>query len=250
MNKLGQLKLIDFEYNCKGKKTWIDANSPYYSLSPNYMAAEIVNQEEYESDIKIKQTKNENNINKIINEDKEDDDDEKHISNDNNDKEKWILITDKYDIWTFGIIMCQLFTRCRSWCKNIKENICEYEIQMKLISKVPYPVGEFYPNDECKKYKNEIKTIIINCLNYEQEKRPSMKIIKEDLLKIYSKICNEKSIIIKDNRNDLEINESITLFLDKILNKIIEDNISLKQNILIKKSIIQNDLNLKINNIK
>ena len=134
-----------------------------------------------------------------------------------------------------------------------------------------------------------------------------MKIIKEDLLKIYSKICNEKSIInqynqmrlnrlknyeknknvlkinkkendtnseellfqkfrnnrknnysfdnrndqkIKDNENDLEINESISLFKDKILNKIIEDNISLKQNILIKKSIIQNDLNLKVNYIK
>ena len=55
---------------------------------------------------------------------------------------------------------------------------------------------------------------------------------------------------IKDNENDLEINESISLFKDKILNKIIEDNISLKQNILIKKSIIQNDLNLKVNNIK
>ena len=51
--------------------------------------------------------------------------------------------------------MCQLFTRCRPWCKNVKENICEYEIQMKLIAKVPYPVGEFYPIDECKKYKHE-----------------------------------------------------------------------------------------------
>jgi serine/threonine protein kinase len=307
VDKLGQLKLIDFGISLQGKRIWIDANSPYYSLTPNYMAPEIVNQEENESDIKIKQTKNGNYIIKKNNKDKEDDIDEKRISDDNNDKEKWILITDKYDVWTFGIIMCQLFTRCRPWCKNVKENICEYEIQMKLIAKVPYPVGEFYPIDECKNYKNEIKTIIINCLNYEQEKRPSMKIIKEDLLKIYSKICNEKSIIVqynqmrlnrlknyeknnnvlkinkkgndnnseellfpkfrnnrinnysfdnrkdkivKDNKNDLEINESISLFKDKILNKIVEDNISLKHNILIKKSIIQNDLNLKINNIK
>ena len=305
VDKLGQLKLIDFGISLQGKKIWIDANSPYYSLTPNYMAPEIVNQEEKESDIKIKQTKNGKYIIKKTNKDNEDDIFEKKIEDEDNDKEKWILITDKYDVWTFGIIMCQLFTRCRPWCKNVKENICEYEIQMKLIAKVPYPVGEFYPIDECKNYKNEIKTIIINCLNYEPEKRPPMKIIKEDLLKIYSKICNEKSIItqynqmrldrlknyeknknalkiskkennnnrdellfpkfrnnrknnysydkVKDKRikdNDLEINESISLFKDKILNKIIEDNISLKQNILIKKSIIQNDLNLKLNNIK
>ena len=61
---------------------------------------------------------------------------------------------------------------------------------------------------------------------------------------------NRKDKKVKENGNDLEINESISLFKDKILTKIIEDNISLKQNILIKKSIIQNDLNLKINNIK
>ena len=209
------------------------------------------------------------------------------------------LITDKYDVWTFGIIMCQLFTRCRPWCKNIKESINEYEAQMRLISRFPYPINEFYPINECKNYKNDIKNIIVMCLNFEPEKRPSMKKIKEDLLKIYSKVCNEKNIIEhynqmrllriknyeknknalifskkeidngeekiifpkfrlnrknsnsldniknfnnKNNNYNLEKKNHISLFKDKILNKLTKDNIELKHNILIKKSIIQNDL--------
>ena len=154
-------------------------------------------------------------------------------------------------------------------------------------------------------YENDIKNIIKLCLNFEPEERPSMKKIKEDLLKLYSKVCNEKSIIehynqirlnriknydknnkvIKINKNENNnekiifpkfrvnrkntyfmenikndkknkeffnnnLNNSISLFKDKILNRIIEDNIKLKQNILIKKSIIQNDFNININKIK
>ena len=59
-------------------------------------------------------------------------------------------------------------------------------------------------------------------------------------------IKNEKNKEIFNNN----LNNSISLFKDKILNRIIEDNIKLKQNILIKKSIIQNDFNININKIK
>ena len=131
-----------------------------------------------------------------------------------------------------------------------------------------------------------------------------MKDIKRDLLKIYGKVCNEKSImeyynkimkekvknyeknnqekIIKinknnninnsnekllfqkfrknkknfdiENDNDDELNsennnEKIDLFKDKILQSIIQENIKLKQDIEIKKSIIHNEFNIKLTKI-
>ena len=281
VDKLGQLKLIDFGISLQGKKIWINIESPYYSLTPNYMAPEIVYQneenEEYQKSLELIRKKNE-------------------LKNNN---EKWILITDKYDVWTFGIIMCQLFTRCKPWCRSEKENISEIEVKTRLIAKAPYPINTLYPIKECKFYENEIKNIIKSCLNYNPEERPSMKYIKQDLLKIYGKVCNEKSImeyynkilqnkiknyeknnkekIIKINKNsennnddsmmfpkfrknrinfvydDNNINnenkneEKISLFEDKILNQIRKENIKLKQDIEIKKSIIHNEFNINLN---
>ena len=177
VDKLGQLKLIDFGISLQGKKIWINIESPYYSLTPNYMAPEIVYQneenEEYQKQLELIKIKN----------------------GDNNNNEKWILITDKYDVWTFGIIMCQLFTRCKPWCRSEKENISEIEVKTRLIAKAPYPINCLYPVKECKFYENEIKNIIKSCLNYNPKERPSMKYIKQDLLKIYGKVCNEKSIM-------------------------------------------------------
>ena len=280
VDKLGQLKLIDFGISLQGKKIWINIESPYYSLTPNYMAPEIVYQnednEEYQKSLELIRKKNE-------------------LKNNN---EKWILITDKYDVWTFGIIMCQLFTRCKPWCRSEKENISEIEVKTRLIAKAPYPINTLYPVKECKFYENEIKNIIKSCLNYNPKERPSMKYIKQDLLKIYGKVCNEKSImeyynkilqnkiknyeknnkekIIKINKNsennsndsmmfpkfrknrknvvydDNNINnenkneEKISLFEDKILNQIRKENIKLKQDIEIKKSIIHNEFNINL----
>ena len=280
VDKLGQLKLIDFGISLQGKKIWINIESPYYSLTPNYMAPEIVYQneenEEYQKQLEEIKSK---------------------LNNNDNINEKWILITDKYDVWTFGIIMCQLFTRCKPWCRSEKENISEIEVKTRLIAKAPYPINALYPIKECKVYENDIRNIIKNCLNYNPEERPSMKDIKRDLLKIYGKVCNEKSIldyynqIMKDritnyeknnrkekivkinknqdndksllfpkfrkNRKNVIINnddninldnnnEKISLFEDKILQKLMEENIKLKQDIEIKKSIIHNEFNIKL----
>ena len=277
VDKLGQLKLIDFGISLQGKKIWINIESPYYSLTPNYMAPEIVYQneenEEYQKQLELIKIKN----------------------GDNNNNEKWILITDKYDVWTFGIIMCQLFTRCKPWCRSEKENISEIEVKTRLIAKAPYPINILYPVKECKFYENEIKNIIKSCLNYNPEERPSMKLIKQDLIKIYGKVCNEKSIMeyynqilkqkiknyeknnkdkmikinknlnannnddemlfqkFRKNRKNVVINnnddnnyhkEKISLFEDKILNKILEENIRIKQDIEIKKSIIHNEFKI------
>ena len=283
VDKLGQLKLIDFGISLQGKKIWVNTESPYYSLTPNYMAPEIVYQneenEEYQKQLELVKIKNKENNNEDVN------------------NEKWILITDKYDVWTFGIIMCQLFTRCKPWCRSEKENISEIEVKTRLIAKAPYPINQLYPIKECKVYENDIKNIIKSCLNYNPEERPHMKDIKQDLLKIYGKVCNEKSIfeyydnmkkekiknyeknnkdkIIKINKNlnndnemimfqkfrknrkNIAINnidnnntknncKKISLFEDKILKKIIQENIKLKQDIEIKKSIIHNEFNIKL----
>ena len=69
-------------------------------------------------------------------------DKEKDIENELSEKinsdemdNKWILINDKYDVWTFGIIMCQLFTRCKPWCRNEQENLTEIEVQSRISMK-------------------------------------------------------------------------------------------------------------------
>ena len=282
VDKLGQLKLIDFGISLQGKKIWINIESPYYSLTPNYMAPEIVYQNEENGEYQKQLEEIKLKLNN---------------SNSDNTNEKWILITDKYDVWTFGIIMCQLFTRCKPWCRSEKENISEIEVKTRLIAKAPYPINVLYPIKECKVYENDIKNIIKNCLNYNPEERPSMSEMKQDLLKIYGKVCNEKNIldyynqIMKDkiknyeknnskekiikinknqnnddsllfqkfrkNRKNVVINndgnitldnnyEKISLFEDKILHKIMEENIKLKQDIEIKKSIIHNEFNIKL----
>ena len=57
IDKLGQLKLIDFGISLQGKKLWINMDSPFYSLTPNYMAPEIIYQNEEDSDFIIKKDK-------------------------------------------------------------------------------------------------------------------------------------------------------------------------------------------------
>ncbi len=301
IDKLGQLKLIDFGISLQGKKLWINIDSPYYSLTPNYMAPEIVYQNEESSNVVIKKENGKYKVlkNCLKEKDKEENNEITQKVNIEETENKWILISDKYDVWTFGIIMCQLFTRCKPWGRNEQENLTEIEVQSRLVGRLPYPINEFYPIDECNNYKNEIKNIITLCLNFEPDERPSIKKIKEDLLKMYSKIFNEKSIIehynqmrikriknLERNKNLVKINKNekkekynekkvfenfrvnrkniynndnnnknigmnnldnnISLFNDKILKQIMEDNITLKQNILIKKSIIQNDFNINI----
>ena len=289
IDKLGELKLIDFGISLQGKNIWINIDSPYNSLTPNYMAPEIVYQTEEESEYIIK--KNKYGKYKVYQNPHKNNENE---NNENENNEKWILITDKYDIWTFGIIMCQLFSRCKPWCRNEKENLSDTEVQARIISRLPYPINKFYPLKESIQYSNDINDIIKKCLNFDYTQRPPMKFVKMDLLKIYSKLCNEKSILeyynqmrllrIKNDKNNSEfsminknenkdeknvfdkykvnrkknnnneinniINEeksnddsSISLFQDKLLLRVREDNIKLEQEILIKKSIIMNDYN-------
>ena len=61
---------------------------------------------------------------------------------------------------------------------------------------------------------------------------------------------NRKNIAINniDNKNMKNDNKKISLFEDKILKKIIQENIKLKQDIEIKKSIIHNEFNIKLIN--
>ena len=284
IDKLGELKLIDFGISLQGKKIWINIDSPYNSLTPNYMAPEIVYQTEEESEYIIKKDKNgKYKVYKNL-----------HKNNENGNNEKWILITDKYDIWTFGIIMCQLFSRCKPWCRNEKENLSDTEVQARIISRLPYPINKFYPLKESMQYRDDINDIIKKCLNFDYTQRPPMSFVKMELFKIYSKLCNEKSIFehynqmrllrIKNNKNNIRVsaisksgikdeknvfdkykvnrrkninkdineevkeeknndNSNVSLFQDKLLLRVREDNIKLNQYILITKSIIMNDYN-------
>ena len=60
---------------------------------------------------------------------------------------------------------------------------------------------------------------------------------------------NRKNVVYDDNNtnNENKKEEKISLFEDKILNQIRKENIKLKQDIEIKKSIIHNEFNINLN---
>ena len=278
----GNLKLIDFGIALNDKKKMINMDSPDYSLTPNYMAPEIAFQAQ-ESDSEEEEENEEmniikfNKINNNIDNNKISETYNNKMKNDllnnnnNNNKNnlflintselknvnynigKWILITYKYDIWTFGLIMAQIFTRCKPWCRNEKENISEMEVQTRILSNLPYPVFNLYPKDECEKYEKEIKNLIKECLNFDPIKRYEINKIKEVLFDIYKKEINnvnryEKLKLMKEKRKkNIEFKHN---FLDKIDNND-KNNIIRSNKFLIRNKIdIEklNEFNKKINN--
>ena len=131
---------------------------------------------------------------------------------------KWILITNKYDIWTFGVIMAQLFTRCKPWCRTEKENISEMEAQNRLIANVPYPIHKIHPQEECKPYSKEILHIIRQCLITNPQHRVDIRTVKSLLQNIFKlEIANK--VRIEKMVNLQRKNKENTLIRD-LLNKI------------------------------
>ena len=272
IDHFGNLKLIDFGIALQGKEKWINMESSEYSLTPSYMAPEIAiqaqeeDEEEEEEYIKPNKKISNVNLNKNLNEIQRKRTLSNNYSNlhlDNiNDNGKWILITNKYDVWTFGLIMAYLFTRCKPWCRNEKENISEIEVQIRLMSNLPYPLYNIYPLDECNELKDKIKEIILKCLEFKPEKRVNIQEIKFLLLDIYNlEVMNKTRLdklikmqqISKDNQKINEIlknlneekkknlvrNNKIIFHTNTLLDHIKFENISREQNLLINKSIIQ-----------
>ncbi len=260
IDHFGNLKLIDFGIALQGKEKWINMESSEYSLTPSYMAPEIAIQaqeedeeeeEEEEEYIKPNKKISNDNLNKNLNEIQRKRTLSNNYSNlhlDNiNDNGKWILITNKYDIWTFGLIMAYLFTRCKPWCRNEKENISEIEVQIRLMSNLPYPLYNIYPLDECNELKDKIKEIILKCLEFKPEKRVNIQEIKFLLLDIYNlEVMNKTRLdklikmqqISKDNQ---KINEIL-----KNLNEEKKKNLVRNNKILIRKNLSLEEIN-KIN---
>lgn len=212
IDHLGSLKLIDFGIALPGKEKWINMDSPEYSLTPNYMAPEIAlqaqedeeddeeyNEEDddvdYQENKKYAETYNKRTYNSSLEKTKTKlnqltQTEEFKYSSWNTGK--WILITNKYDIWTFGIIMAQLFTRCKPWCRNERENISEMEAQTRLISNLPYPLHVLHPVNECKVHETKIKEIIRMCLKNDPDERSDINTVKKELLDIFKIEVHDK----------------------------------------------------------
>ena len=263
----GNLKLIDFGIALQGKEKWINMESSDYSLTPSYMAPEIAFQaqeddeeeeeeneeEENEEEEYIKPkkfTSNKNINNKLIENNFRKRTLSYNYSNinikniDYCDNGKWILITNKYDIWTFGLIMAYLFTRCKPWCRNEKEDLSDMEVQIRLMSHLPYPLYNIYPLDECLELKDKIKEIILKCLEFEPEKRVNIQDIKILLLDIYNLEVKHKTRLDKlikmqkIHKDNAKINEIL-----KSLNDDKKKNIIRNNKILIRKNLSLEEIN-------
>lgn len=191
---LGNLKVLDFGIAIIGNEKWINMDCPEYCFTPCYMAPEITIQtQEQDYNISTINTISNNLLKEKFEELVQT---EQYKFSEKNSK--WILINNKYDIWTLGIIMVQLFSRSKPWCRTEKENISELEAQNRLLMNLPYPIPKLYPEKECKQYDLELKEIFLDCLKYDPLKRPAILEIKNKLCfllqKELSNIINSKHL--------------------------------------------------------
>ena len=128
-------------------------------------------------------------------------DDDDSIEEDPDPEELNIKISNKIDIWAYGIIVNETFSGEKPWqrklSKNVSSQIKALQIQQLLIRR-----EMFEPND---KMKNEIQNIVIACTRLNPAQRPSMRQLKIHLLKkfyLLVKNTDLSKILIKETYKD------------------------------------------------
>lgn len=113
---------------------------------------------------------------------------ENYYKNFQNDENKTTInITNKYDIWTIGLIISEYFTLIRPWTINKqKESRSDIEIRALIIKRCPFftPIHNEIEDPEAYKV---IETTIKKCTNYDPEKRPKIHEIRKDLTELFNK---------------------------------------------------------------
>lgn len=201
IDHLGNLNLLDFGIAIPESKCEIDMDTHDYCLTPNYIPPEIAiqsrdlgaeeDQEEEEADSKQDYKSESNKTLLNLSEDKS-------ITNSSTmtsftytnriqktPKRKIIMVTNKYDVWTFGLIMAELFTRCPPWGGKPKDKFPDYKILTFIYKNKPYPISTIYP--EGSEGEEGIREIIKKSTIYSEKNRPSIKEIKQELLKVFKK---------------------------------------------------------------
>lgn len=154
----------------------------------------------------------------------------------------YVFVTNKFDIWTFGLILSELMTRCRPWAKNEKDSISEFNISAYITRKLPYFIGKL--TSVPVEHQETITKLIKTCTLYEPEQRMNIKEIKEILIKIFNKDVNEEKKLrnIKDLKNLSKINAEIKKSLDE--NNVANTNSVIRNGKIIQRTNVANKLQL------
>lgn len=119
----------------------------------------------------------------------------KNIYDEEFEDDSKITITNKFDIWTIGLIISEFFTHIKPWSRNEKESRLDHEIRALIHKGYPFFTpkhNKIKDPDACEAITNIIK----DCTIYDPEKRPNAKQIKLRLEDIFHKeMIKEKQIV-------------------------------------------------------
>lgn len=109
-------------------------------------------------------------------------------------KETTVNITNKFDIWTVGLILSEYFTLIRPWGRTDKESRTDVEIRALIFRKVPFYTPKHDKISDPEAY-NLIMEIIKKCTNYDPEKRPTIAEVRLELSYLFNKeVIKQKQI--------------------------------------------------------
>jgi serine/threonine protein kinase len=139
-----------------------------------------------------------------------------------------ILVTNKYDVWCYSLILSELFTNTRSWTSNGNE-LELYNIHARILSGLPYPINPLLVAD---RYKDRLCDIIRMGTVIEPENRATIKQLKFKLIELYEEelrlMKNHTKMIRKPTKINFEelCQNSLIIGLKTIkMNKEIEKSI-------------------------
>jgi serine/threonine protein kinase len=165
-------------------------------------------------------------------------------------KRKIIKVTNKYDVWTFGVIMSEIFTRCAPWAKSEKDKVLDYQITALILKNRPFPIGKIIPENNPN--EEELKKIIKKCTFYDESLRPGIKEIKNDLLQIFRREVetNAKEIKYQVLKNLNTVHQGLRQALDKTTEESKRSLVRMNKMIYQRKNFNLesiNNINLKLN---
>ena len=114
-------------------------------------------------------------------------------------EETTVNITNKFDIWTIGLILSEYFTLIRPWGRNDKESRTDLEIRALIFRKVPFFTPKHDRITDPVAYET-IQNLIKKCTEYDPEKRPTVSEIKKDLTILFNEEIKKQKII-EDSKN-------------------------------------------------
>lgn len=128
------------------------------------------------------------------------------------DDNLFVNITNKVDVWTFGLILSEVMTLTKPWGFNQKDQPNEYQINSYIMQDQEFII----PKTWCyQTFKNQIIDIIKNATKFEPVQRSTMHELKEQLILVFNQLVSEEIRLTEQNQGESfiegQVNSKISL---------------------------------------